>query len=132
MTTARSVESSATLETTAGPFPGLRPYEVDEAAFFFGRDGQVGKLVERLRRSRFLAVVGTSGSGKSSLVRAGLLPALRGGMMAGAGAGWRVAVLRPGHDPFGNLARALAEDGVLAEAGGGLSGPEREAEGERP
>ena len=78
--------------------------------------------IERLERSRFLAVVGTSGSGKSSLVRAGLLPGLLGGMMAGAGAGWRVAVLRPGHDPFGNLACALSEDGVLAEAGGGLRG----------
>ncbi|HEX8284632.1 MAG TPA: penicillin-insensitive murein endopeptidase [Pyrinomonadaceae bacterium] len=109
------------------PFPGLRPFETDEYRLFFGREGQSDALVERLERSRFLAVVGTSGSGKSSLIRAGLLPALRGGMMAGAGAGWRVAVMRPGHDPVGNLARALAEDGVLPEAGAGLPTPEREA-----
>ncbi len=109
------------------PFPGLRPFETDEYRLFFGREGQSDALLERLERSRFLAVVGTSGSGKSSLVRAGLLPALRGGMMAGAGAGWRVGVARPGHDPFGNLARALAEEGVLASAGASLAPAEREA-----
>jgi hypothetical protein len=109
------------------PYPGLRPFETDEYRLFFGREGQSDALIERLERSRFLAVVGTSGSGKSSLVRAGLLPGLLGGMMAGAGAGWRVAVLRPGNDPFGNLAHALAEEGVLAEAGGGLRREEREA-----
>jgi tetratricopeptide (TPR) repeat protein len=92
----------------SNPYPGLRPFETDEYLLFFGREGQSDALVERLERSRFLAVVGTSGSGKSSLVRAGLLPALRGGMMSGAGAGWRVAIMRPGHDPIGNLARELA------------------------
>ncbi|MFL6257549.1 MAG: tetratricopeptide repeat protein, partial [Pyrinomonadaceae bacterium] len=61
------------------------------------------------------------------LVRAGLLPALRGGMMAGAGAGWRIALARPGHDPLGNLARELAEEGVLATAAAGLQLEEREA-----
>ncbi|PYS83976.1 MAG: hypothetical protein DMF67_06825 [Acidobacteria bacterium] len=111
----------------ANPFPGLRPFETEEYRLFFGREGQSDALIERLKRSRFLAVVGTSGSGKSSLVRAGLLPALRGGMMAGAGAGWRIAVMRPGHDPLGNLARVLAGDGVLAEAGGGLPRAEAEA-----
>jgi hypothetical protein len=109
------------------PFPGLRPFETDEYRLFFGREGQSDELLGRLQRSRFLAVVGTSGSGKSSLIRAGLLPALRGGMMAGAGSGWRVAVMRPGGDPLGNLAQALARKGVLAEAGGGLSSGEAEA-----
>lgn len=109
------------------PFPGLRPFETDEYRLFFGREGQSDELLRRLQRSRFLAVVGTSGSGKSSLIRAGLLPALRGGMMAGAGSGWRVAVMRPGGDPIGNLAQALARKGVLAAAGGGLSSGEAEA-----
>jgi hypothetical protein len=89
------------------PFPGLRPFESHEAHLFFGRDGQSDELLRRLRRTRFLAVVGTSGSGKSSLMRAGLLPALHGGMMAKAGASWRVAIMRPGADPIGNLAQAL-------------------------
>src|SRR5258705_9224366 len=102
------------------PFPGLRPFETEEYGLFFGREGKSDALIERLQRSHFLAVVGTSGSGKSSLVRAGLLPALRGGMMAGAGSGWRIAILRPGNDPIGNLAAALAHKDVLLEAGGGL------------
>jgi hypothetical protein len=109
------------------PFPGLRPFETDEYRLFFGREGQADALIARLQRSRFLAVVGTSGSGKSSLVRAGLLPALRGGMMAGAGSGWRIAIMRPGSDPIGNLALALADKDVLWEAGGGLPPAEAEA-----
>lgn len=108
------------------PFPGLRPFETDEYRLFFGREGQADELIARLQRARFLAVVGTSGSGKSSLIRAGLMPALRGGMMKGAGSGWRIAVMRPGGDPIGNLAAELVKKDVLSEAGAGL--PESEAE----
>lgn len=108
------------------PFPGLRPFETDEYRLFFGREGQADELLTRLQRTRFLAVVGTSGSGKSSLIRAGLMPALRGGMMKGAGSGWRIAVMRPGGDPIGNLAAELVKKDVLSEAGAGL--PESEAE----
>jgi WD40 repeat protein/energy-coupling factor transporter ATP-binding protein EcfA2 len=92
----------------ANPFPGLRPFESNETHLFFGRDGQSEELLRRLRRTRFLAVVGTSGSGKSSLVRAGLLPALQGGLMTSAGSDWRIAIMRPGSDPLGNLARSLS------------------------
>jgi energy-coupling factor transporter ATP-binding protein EcfA2 len=95
------------------PFPGLRPFELDESNLFFGREGQSDELLARLQRTRFLAVVGTSGSGKSSLIRAGLLPALFGGLMGGAGSSWRIAVLRPGNDPIGNLAGALSDPEVL-------------------
>jgi hypothetical protein len=109
------------------PFPGLRPFKTDEYRLFFGREGQADELISRLQRSRFLAVVGTSGSGKSSLIRAGLMPALRGGMMAGAGSGWRIAVMRPGGDPIGNLATELVKEEVLPEAGAGLSAYEAEA-----
>ncbi len=101
--------------TLSNPFPGLRPFEADEEHLFFGRDGQSDELLRRLRRSRFLAVLGTSGSGKSSLVRAGLLPALHGGIMTQAGSAWRVALFRPGHDPVGNLARALSEPEVFGD-----------------
>ncbi len=99
--------------TLSNPFPGLRPFEADEEHLFFGRDGQSDELLRRLRRSRFLAVLGTSGSGKSSLVRAGLLPALYGGIMTQAGSAWRVALFRPGYDPVGNLARALSNTEVF-------------------
>ena len=97
------------------PFPGLRPFEIDENNLFFGRDGQSDELLERLRRARFLAVVGTSGSGKSSLIRAGVLPALYGGLMGGAGSSWRIAIHRPGGDPIGNLAEALTHKDVFGD-----------------
>ena len=100
-------------DRTGNPFPGLRPFETDEYNLFFGREGQSDELLARLGRTRFLAVVGTSGSGKSSLIRAGLIPAIYGGLMSGAGSSWRIAVMRPGHDPVGNLAQALSLDEVL-------------------
>src|SRR5207342_3154388 len=108
------------------PFPGLRPFREDEDHLFFGRENQVDAMVNKLAGTRFLAVVGTSGSGKSSLVNCGLRPALRQGLMARAGTAWRMAQFRPGSDPIGAMARALAQDGVLfsAYAGEGLTLPE--------
>ena len=102
-----SVESFIEIGGGVSPFPGLRPFDFHESHLFFGRDGQSEQLVSKLSRTRFLAVVGPSGSGKSSLVRAGLIPVLHGGFMATAGSSWRIAILRPGSDPVGNLARAL-------------------------
>ena len=95
------------------PFPGLRPFEAHETHLFFGRDGQCSDIVARLDKRRFVGVVGTSGSGKSSLVRAGLLPMLEGGFMASAGSFWRFAVMRPGVDAIHSLAEALADPAVL-------------------
>ena len=100
-------------ERFTNPFPGLRPFESNEDHLFFGRDGQSDELLRRLRRSRFLTVLGTSGSGKSSLVRAGMLPSLFGGLMTQAGSSWRVALFRPGQDPIGNLAAALTAPNVF-------------------
>ena len=100
------------------PFPGLRPFTAEEAHLFFGRDESSDELLRRLRQHRFLAVVGPSGSGKSSLVQAGLLPGLHGGLMAEEGSAWRVATLRPGSDPIGNLARALVDSDLEASEAG--------------
>ena|ERR1700722_19018016 len=94
-------------ERLANPFPGLRPFKSDEDALFFGREGQSDDILQRLRQNRFVAVVGTSGSGKSSLIRAGLLPSLLGGFMAHAGPDWHVVIMRPGQTPIVNLTRAL-------------------------
>jgi len=91
------------------PFPGIRPFDIHEKYLFFGREEQTAELLTRLRKTRFLAVVGVSGSGKSSLVRAGLLPELHGGTMASAGSSWEVAIMKPGGDPLSNLADALVE-----------------------
>lgn len=95
------------------PFPGLRPFRPDEEHLFFGRERQVDRMVAKLSVHRFLAVVGGSGSGKSSLVNCGLQPALHRGYMANAGAKWRMATFRPGSDPIGALAKSLAKPGVL-------------------
>jgi WD40 repeat protein/energy-coupling factor transporter ATP-binding protein EcfA2 len=97
------------------PFPGLRPFEPDEDYLFFGREKQTDELVHRLRTTRFLSILGTSGCGKSSLVRSGLIPSLYGGGMTRAGSSWRVAILRPGEDPLGNLAAALSAPEALGK-----------------
>ena len=110
---AESIEKLSSALSSENPFPGLRPFELHESHLFFGREGQSEKMLKKLEATRFLAVVGTSGSGKSSLVRAGLAPALFGGMMVSAGANWRVALMRPSNDPIGNLARALSAPAVF-------------------
>ena len=91
----------------ACPYVGLRPFTEDDAPRFFGREHQVDELLRRLGERRFVAVVGTSGSGKSSLVRAGLIPSLKKGYLPEVARRWRVAVMRPRNDPIGELAQAL-------------------------
>ena len=80
----------------ATPYPGLRAFETHEGYLFYGREQQTQELLDRLAHHRFLAVVGSSGSGKSSLVRAGLVPALQRGFLTAATSRWRVAIMRPG------------------------------------
>ena len=99
------------------PFPGLRPFEADEDHLFFGREKEVDELLRRLRLSRFLSIVGTSGSGKSSLVRSGLIPSLYGGFMVNTNSNWRIAVMRPGEDPVRHLAAALNAPDVFGTTG---------------
>ena len=100
---------TAITHARANPFPGLRPFRSDEHHLFFGREEQTAALLQRLRMGRFLAVVGTSGSGKSSLVRAGMIAELHGGTMTQAGSSWEVMILRPGGSPIENLARAFVD-----------------------
>lgn len=89
------------------PYPGVRPFEYAETHLFFGREGQAEKIAVRLEQNHFVAVVGSSGSGKSSLVRAGLLPLLYCGRMFGSTSNWRMSLMRPGDRPIHNLAAAL-------------------------
>jgi WD40 repeat protein/Flp pilus assembly protein TadD/energy-coupling factor transporter ATP-binding protein EcfA2 len=102
-------------EQRLNPFPGLRPFQSDEDYLFFGREDQVGELLDLLRSHQLVAVVGTSGSGKSSLVRCGLLSELQGGMMLAAGSRWEIAVMQPGGDPLANLAQALIDTELYDE-----------------
>ena len=90
------------------PFPGLRPYKTSEWQTFFGRDGQVAELINIMKSKSFLAVIGSSGTGKSSLIRAALIPQLFGGYFSKAGNNWDIAVCRPGMDPIRNLAASMA------------------------
>ena len=85
------------------PYRGLQSFEEDDAELFFGRDADVQRLLERLKTTRFLALVSPSGSGKSSLVRAGLLPALRRGALPGSDA-WASFLFTPGPEPLTTLA----------------------------
>lgn len=98
------------LPPDVAPFRGLLRFDVEHAALFFGRDRETEELLGKLAAAPFLAVVGDSGSGKSSLVRAGLVPALHRGRFGdgkGPPGSWKVAILRPGDDPFRELADAL-------------------------
>jgi WD40 repeat protein len=95
------------------PFPGLRSFEEDEEYLFFGREKQIDALIQKLSKTRFLAVIGASGSGKSSLVKSGLLPSLHSGYLAEAGSCWRICTFRPGSDPIGNLSIALCNEEIL-------------------
>src|SRR6266446_7034004 len=104
------------------PYPGLRPFRQEETDIFFGREEHTDQLLERLADHRFLAVTGLSGCGKSSLVRAGLIPALNRGFVAEAGHRWRVAEIRPGRAPFARLASGLLHPPALAPERAGIAG----------
>ncbi len=106
------------MRTSDFPYPGLRPFDRHETDIFFGREEHTDQLIDQLRKgdeadARFLAVVGRSGSGKSSLVHTGLLAGLETGFLAKAGVHWRIAKLRPGNHPFDKLAEALLADIAL-------------------
>jgi WD40 repeat protein len=90
------------------PYVGLAAFEEADARYFFGRENYVQRVLERLRSSRLVAVVGPSGSGKSSLVRAGVLPQVRAGALPGSDE-WPVRVLRPGSDPLVALAASVLD-----------------------
>ncbi len=89
------------------PYPGLRPFERAENYLFFGRDNSIEAMIARLAATRFLAVLGSSGTGKSSLVKTGLLTGLEMGLLPRAGSDWRIVDFRPGVAPLRNLADTL-------------------------
>jgi len=90
------------------PFPGLRAFRESDAPIFFGRGHETDSLIAQLDNSRFVAVVGASGSGKSSLVHAGVIPNLRKNAILGS-KDWHIVTLKPDESPFVNLAEALLQ-----------------------
>ncbi len=118
---ARAIAGPATPARVAAegicPFKGLASFEPTDADYFFGRERLVAELIARLVGTGFLGIVGPSGSGKSSVLRAGLLPALAGGVLPGSES-WRRLLLRPGERPLDELRRVLVSGArdPLAEA----------------
>ena len=89
------------------PFVGLRPFESDESLLFFGMQDLTLELLQRLHKHHFVAVVGGSGCGKSSLIRAGLIPSLIAGYLVDDCDRWAISVMKPGGNPLYNLAEAI-------------------------
>ncbi len=89
------------------PFIGLRPFESGDSLYYFGREEQTKALLRQLHATRFLAVVGSSGSGKSSLVQAGLIPNLEAGFLVQDRDLWKIAKMKPGDTPLLNLIRTI-------------------------
>lgn len=99
----------------ANPFPGLRPFTMDECHLFFGREGQVDDILQKLAKHRCVTIMGYSGSGKSSLMNCGVVPVLLGGFMTHTSPHWAVISTRPGATPIHNLTNAVVN--FLAQHG---------------
>jgi WD40 repeat protein len=110
------------------PFKGLAPFEEADHADFYGRDDLTETLVDHVGRYGLVAVVGASGSGKSSLVRAGLVPELRRGVLPGSDE-WAIITMKPGLDPFEEFLIALRPVAVgdVSVASGGSGNELRRA-----
>ena len=102
-------EELEVIQPLFNPFPGLRPFDLEESHLFFGREGQSDEVLLKLSENRFVAIVGPSGSGKSSFTFCGVLPMLYGGFLADKGSKWDVVVTRPGAAPIENLSSAIMQ-----------------------
>lgn len=104
-------EEPVRIELRGGnPFPGLRPFSIEECHLFFGREGQADEILVKLSEHRFVTVMGYSGSGKSSLMYCGLIPVLYGGFMTQTGPNWNAIITRPGSSPINNLAQSIVDN----------------------
>ena len=95
------------MKKVKAPYVGIRPFEKEDWPIFFGRESLSNELLYKLETNRFVAVVGSSGSGKSSVVKAGLLPLLEDHKVMRRAEEWLTLLCRPGDDPCGSLARRL-------------------------
>jgi WD40 repeat protein/class 3 adenylate cyclase len=114
-----SLEGRDVFAVETCPYKGLAAFERDDSAYFFGRERLVGELAARTVQVGLLGVVGASGSGKSSVIGAGLLPSLGAGLLPGS-ENWKQVAIRPGEHPMHALRAALsseAEDPIEAAVG---------------
>jgi len=91
------------------PYVGLKPFDIDDSLLFFGRKAQTTELLNKLHKTRFLGVIGKSGCGKSSLIRAGLIPHLKAGFLLESRRQWQIIIMKPGNNPLSGLAEAIYE-----------------------
>lgn len=105
----KSFDAQLLPEVKECPYLGLQAFHEENSRFFFGRKQKVAGMVEHLQQQRLLAVVGPSGSGKSSVVLAGLLPRLRKDAIAGSGEWRHYGPMVPGSSPLANLARVVRD-----------------------
>ena len=98
------------------PFPGLRTFLSDDAKLYFGRERQIEQALSKLASRGIVTIMGRSGSGKSSLILAGLLPALQATQHPPGGTASSAVLMRPGRRPMASLAQAIAMR--FASAGG--------------
>ncbi len=90
------------------PFPGLRPFRMEESHLFFGRKNQVREVLEKLNRNNFVGIVGKSGIGKSSFVNCGILPGLKSETNL-TGRAWKIISFRPGGHPMMRMEEVFSE-----------------------
>jgi WD40 repeat protein len=101
--------SATVTNKSINPFPGLRPFQKNESHLFFGRENHIREILRKLEKYRFVSIVGNSGSGKSSLVRAGILPAIE----KKDDQSWIICIMRPSKDPVAELSQALFDASIF-------------------
>ena len=92
---------------------GLLPYQEEDHLTFYGRDKEVENLLQIIQKNKLITLTGVSGSGKTSLINAGLIPRLKNGFLGQAGKEWSICKFRPGVNPIENMIAALTNSGIL-------------------
>ncbi|AUT00698.1 hypothetical protein CLI64_09970 [Nostoc sp. CENA543] len=126
-TSAHNQQKPTALDLKICPYRGLKAFSEEDAQYFYGRESLTQQLIAHITHQSFLAVVGASGSGKSSVVQAGLTAQLRQGKQIPNSDSWLIKTIRPGARPLEALARRLGE----VKAGGQGAGVQGEEMGER-
>ncbi|MCG6138273.1 MAG: caspase family protein [Nostoc sp. LLA-1] len=111
----RSMLSTAAIDLGICPYRGLQAFTAEDAQYFYGREVVVQQLISNLAQKSFIAVVGASGSGKSSVVQAGLIAQLRQGKLLPGSQDWWIRSFRPGVNPLQTLSRRLVDSGTERE-----------------